>query len=49
MLFSAVFVSVVAQPSSEIPEGLTNHSVYKENSKAARNFILSILSVSQPE
>jgi hypothetical protein len=49
MLLSAVFLSVVAQPSSEIPEELMNHPVYKENSKAARNFILSILSVSQPE
>jgi hypothetical protein len=49
VLISAVFVSAVTQPSSEISEGLMNHPVYKENSKAERNFILSILSVSQPE
>jgi len=30
MLLSAVSVLVVAQSSSEIPEGLMNNSVYKE-------------------
>ena len=28
MLLSAVYVLVVAQSSSEVPEGLTNNSVY---------------------
>ena len=31
MLLSAVSVLVVAQLSSEIPEGLTNNSVYLKN------------------
>ena len=34
MLLSAVSVLVVAQSSSEIPEGLMNNPVYWENNKA---------------
>jgi len=31
MLLSAVYVLVVAQSSSEVPEGLMNNSVYKND------------------
>jgi hypothetical protein len=31
MLLSAVSVLVVAQPSSELPEGLMNNPVYKDS------------------
>ena len=50
MLPSAVSVLVVAQPSSEVPEGLTNYPVYviyltaSESDCSALNIIISNLS-----
>ena len=39
MLLSAVSVLVVAQSSSEIPEGLMNNSVYGEKRGAYRGLV----------
>jgi hypothetical protein len=41
MLLSAVSVLVVAQSSSEIPEGLMNNSVYTDK-KCPRKFLSSV-------
>ena len=40
MLLSAVSVLVVAQSSSEIPEGLMNNPVYKERSLESRETLV---------
>ena len=40
MLLSALYVLVVVQSSSEIPEGLMNNPVYTENSNTKNFYIL---------
>jgi len=42
MLLSAVSILVVAQSSSEIPEGLMNNPVYADNSNYQINKLLKI-------